>query len=256
MRRRRPDPAGAGPRQPAQQRGEVHRPPAAASRSRAAARGRRGRRRGRATTASASPPSMLPRVFDLFAQVRRARSTAPRAASGIGLTLVSSLVELHGGTSRRDSDGPGPRQRVRRPAAAAAAPRRRADAAADGRRRGAGAVAGASWSSTTTSTPPSALRRLLELHAATRSRSRTTALAALEVAGALGAGGRPARHRPAAAWTATRSPAASARGRRRAALAAGRGHRLRPGGGPPPQRARPASTTTWSSRSISPRWRR
>lgn len=48
----------------------------------------------------------LPRIFDLFTQVKgaRARSTA---GLGIGLTLARNLVELHGGTVEARSDGPG-----------------------------------------------------------------------------------------------------------------------------------------------------
>jgi signal transduction histidine kinase len=51
-------------------------------------------------------PAMLPRVFELFQQ-------APGAAAqktgglGIGLALVRSLVELHGGSVSVRSDGPG-----------------------------------------------------------------------------------------------------------------------------------------------------
>jgi CheY-like chemotaxis protein len=51
-------------------------------------------------------PDMLPRVFDLFAQ---ADCTLDRADGGlgIGLTLVKSLVELHGGQVEALSDGHG-----------------------------------------------------------------------------------------------------------------------------------------------------
>jgi two-component system, chemotaxis family, CheB/CheR fusion protein len=49
---------------------------------------------------------MLPRIFDLFAQ---AEDTLDRAEGGlgIGLTLVKSLVELHGGTITARSEGLG-----------------------------------------------------------------------------------------------------------------------------------------------------
>ena len=49
---------------------------------------------------------VLPRVFDLFTQ---AESTLDRAQGGlgIGLTLVRSLVSLHGGTVRAESSGRG-----------------------------------------------------------------------------------------------------------------------------------------------------
>jgi signal transduction histidine kinase len=51
-------------------------------------------------------PELLPRVFDLFQQ-----APGPPAAKtgglGIGLALVKSLVELHGGSVTARSDGPG-----------------------------------------------------------------------------------------------------------------------------------------------------
>jgi PAS domain S-box-containing protein len=52
------------------------------------------------------PAEMLPKVFDLFTQVDR---TAHRAQGGlgIGLTLVHSLVALHGGNVKVDSEGAG-----------------------------------------------------------------------------------------------------------------------------------------------------
>ena len=49
---------------------------------------------------------MLPRIFDLFTQVDRHAGSA-QGGLGIGLTLVKSLVELHGGSVRAYSDGPG-----------------------------------------------------------------------------------------------------------------------------------------------------
>ncbi|WP_241023116.1 ATP-binding protein [Paraburkholderia sp. Ac-20340] len=53
--------------------------------------------------------AMLPKVFDLFIQGERAERTYSRAQGGlgIGLTLVRSLVELHGGTVEARSEGPG-----------------------------------------------------------------------------------------------------------------------------------------------------
>jgi CheY-like chemotaxis protein len=49
---------------------------------------------------------MLPRVFDLFAQERQALDRA-HGGLGLGLTIVRSLVELHGGTVQAQSDGLG-----------------------------------------------------------------------------------------------------------------------------------------------------
>lgn len=51
-------------------------------------------------------PDLLPHVFDLFTQADRslARSSG---GLGIGLSLASNLVEMHGGTIRASSGGPG-----------------------------------------------------------------------------------------------------------------------------------------------------
>ena len=51
-------------------------------------------------------PDLLPRVFDLFAQGEQALDRQG-AGLGIGLTLVKSLVEMHGGRVEARSDGPG-----------------------------------------------------------------------------------------------------------------------------------------------------
>ena len=51
------------------------------------------------------PPELLPRVFDLFRQ--GTPSTSSPAGLGIGLALVKSLVELHGGSVRAYSGGIG-----------------------------------------------------------------------------------------------------------------------------------------------------
>jgi PAS domain S-box-containing protein len=52
------------------------------------------------------PAEMLPRVFDLFTQVGSALDRA-QGGLGIGLSLVRSLVELHGGRVEAHSGGPG-----------------------------------------------------------------------------------------------------------------------------------------------------
>jgi PAS domain S-box-containing protein len=69
-------------------------------------------------------PEMLPRVFDLFAQAERSLDRA-EGGLGIGLTLVRSLVELHGGSVQAYSAGLGHGSEfvVRLPAAGDAARR-------------------------------------------------------------------------------------------------------------------------------------
>ena len=52
------------------------------------------------------PKEMLSRVFDLFTQVEKSLERSA-AGLGIGLALVRTLVELHGGTVAAMSDGPG-----------------------------------------------------------------------------------------------------------------------------------------------------
>ena len=51
-------------------------------------------------------PELLPRMFDLFTQGDRSLDRS-EGGLGIGLTLVRSLAELHGGTVAAMSDGPG-----------------------------------------------------------------------------------------------------------------------------------------------------
>lgn len=69
------------------------------------------------------PKEMLPRVFDLFAQFNRTLGRA-QGGLGIGLALVKSLVELHGGKVEAQSDGEGCGSRfiVRLPTSSAAKP--------------------------------------------------------------------------------------------------------------------------------------
>ena len=52
------------------------------------------------------PSEELPRLFDLFAQADRTYHRA-KGGLGIGLTLVRTLVELHGGTVSAQSEGAG-----------------------------------------------------------------------------------------------------------------------------------------------------
>jgi len=65
----------------------------------------------------------LPRVFDMFVQ-EDLRDHRPQAGLGIGLTLVRSLVEMHGGRVGARSDGPGKGSEftVRLPLSASAPP--------------------------------------------------------------------------------------------------------------------------------------
>ena len=51
-------------------------------------------------------PEMVPHIFELFVQERQAVARA-EGGLGIGLTIVRSLVELHGGSVSVRSDGVG-----------------------------------------------------------------------------------------------------------------------------------------------------
>ncbi|HEY1376607.1 MAG TPA: response regulator, partial [Gemmataceae bacterium] len=59
-----------------------------------------------ADTGIGIPPDVLPHIFDLFTQDARGLDRA-EGGLGIGLTLVRRLVEMHGGTIRAMSAGPG-----------------------------------------------------------------------------------------------------------------------------------------------------
>jgi len=65
---------------------------------------------------------MLPRVFDMFTQERQALDRS-HGGLGLGLTIVRSLVALHGGTIEAHSDGVGTGSEfvIRLPGLAAAA---------------------------------------------------------------------------------------------------------------------------------------
>ncbi len=73
------------------------------------------------------PADMLPSVFDLFTQVNRSFDRA-QGGLGIGLALVKSLVEMHGGSVQAHSEGPGKGSEfvVRLPLAASLLPSGRA----------------------------------------------------------------------------------------------------------------------------------
>ena len=51
-------------------------------------------------------PEMLPRIFDLFVQESQTLERS-QGGLGLGLTIVRSLVHMHGGTVSARSDGPG-----------------------------------------------------------------------------------------------------------------------------------------------------
>lgn len=58
------------------------------------------------------PKEMLPRVFDLFAQLETAAEQA-RSGLGIGMSVAKQLTEMHGGTIAVASDGEGKGSRFR-----------------------------------------------------------------------------------------------------------------------------------------------
>jgi PAS domain S-box-containing protein len=53
------------------------------------------------------PHAMLPRIFEVFTQVEDRASRRTQEGLGIGLAVVRSLVEMHGGTVHAYSNGPG-----------------------------------------------------------------------------------------------------------------------------------------------------
>jgi len=69
------------------------------------------------------PAEMLPTVFDLFVQSRQAVDRS-QGGLGLGLTIVRTMVELHGGSVEARSDGVGRGSAfvIRLPAAQASAP--------------------------------------------------------------------------------------------------------------------------------------
>ena len=189
---------------------------------------------------------MLPRVFDLFTQVDRSLDRA-QGGLGIGLTLVQRAgrdARRHASTRRSDGPGRGSEFVVRLPlvapvAACGAAPR--AERAAPARRA-----------------PPSRPGGRRQRDAADSSGVLLRAARPRGAGAPTTASRRWPRRRGASARTSCCSTSAC-RGmdgyevarRIRAtpgarSACAGRDDRLGPGRGPPPSRARPASTTTWS----------
>jgi len=79
------------------------------------------------------PPAQLPHVFEMFSQAHR-DSARGQAGLGIGLTMVRSLVELHGGSveARSEGSGRGSEFLVRLPLAGTASPSEAHHEAAEG----------------------------------------------------------------------------------------------------------------------------
>ena len=102
--RGRPLEARADPREPPDQRREVHRrrgPIALTARHEGTDIVIRVRDTGMGIS-----PELMPRIFDLFAQGDRTMARS-EGGLGIGLTLVQKLAEMHGGTVTAASEGPG-----------------------------------------------------------------------------------------------------------------------------------------------------
>jgi signal transduction histidine kinase len=57
------------------------------------------------------PPDLVPRIFEAFVQGEQGSDRSP-GGLGVGLALVRSLVELHGGSVEAHSDGPGKGSRL------------------------------------------------------------------------------------------------------------------------------------------------
>ena len=104
--------------EPPVQRGQVHRRPAARSRSPSRATGDRAALRCSDTGVGIAPDCSS--ASSSSSSRASARSSARRAASASASRSCGGLVELHGGRRRAESPGPGPRQHVHGGAAASA----------------------------------------------------------------------------------------------------------------------------------------
>ncbi|HEU4538166.1 MAG TPA: ATP-binding protein, partial [Polyangiaceae bacterium] len=60
-----------------------------------------------ADTGAGIAPELVPRLFDPFRHDGKAGRGEAKGGLGLGLSIVKSLVELHGGTVRAESEGPG-----------------------------------------------------------------------------------------------------------------------------------------------------
>ena len=195
-----------------------------------------------ATRASASPPDLLARVFDLFVQGERTLAPAPPAASASASRWCGGSPSCTAARVEASSDGPGTRE----PASSCACPRsgatrrlRRAAAPARARGRRAGACS----SSRTTTTPARCCARLLQLArprvARGGGRASPASRAALDAP------------RPRSRSSTSACPASTATRWRAASARDAAGQRLRlvalTGYGLPedrPRASRPASTST------------